>query len=48
MQYDTPTLEVIESAAQLIQFFFGPSVDGNGLPNSLGCCCAPLEVDPEA
>ncbi len=47
MDYAPPTVDVIESATQLIQFFVGPSVDGNGLPNSLGGCNSLLEVEPE-
>lgn len=47
MDYEEPTLEVIESAAQLIQSSVGPRYDGDGYFFSQGCCYAPLEQEAE-
>jgi hypothetical protein len=44
--YEVPQIETVGSASELIQYFFGPSVDGNGFPNSQGLC-SPLEENEE-
>jgi hypothetical protein len=44
--YETPTIEAVGRASELIQFFAGLSTDGNGLPNSQGGeICSALEEE---
>ncbi len=49
MDYHTPTVDVIESASQVIEAYFGPSNDGGGYAFSQGALgIALLEAELEA
>ncbi len=45
MDCQAPTIDVIESATQLIQAFTGPFDDGGGYQFSMGGCHAALEAE---
>ena len=44
MDYEAPRLEVVGSASELIQAFFGPHSDGDGYQFSQGLICDPRET----
>ncbi len=44
MDYGTPTIDVIESATQLIEAYLGPAYDGDGYLWSQGYVAAPVEA----
>jgi hypothetical protein len=48
MDYETPTVEVIDAAATLIQNFAGPRIDGGLSGQSHLSAHAMLEESPEA
>lgn len=45
MNYETPAVEVIGPASELIQNYFGPQTDGGGYTFSQGAVIAPLEEE---
>jgi hypothetical protein len=45
MEYETPTVEVVGPASELIQAYAGPRMDGNGYQFSLGFTCSVLEEE---
>ncbi len=47
MHYETPTIDVIESASQVIEASNGPFSDGGGYQFSMGWSAAPLEAELE-
>jgi len=45
MNYETPTVEVVGPASELIQASNGPRMDGDGYALSLGITCSALEEE---
>jgi len=45
MEYETPTVEVVGPASELIQAYMGPRMDGDGYQFSLGLTCSALEEE---
>jgi hypothetical protein len=45
MKYETPTVEVVGPASELIQAYAGPRTDGDGYAFSLGLTCSALEEE---
>jgi hypothetical protein len=45
MEYETPTVEVVGPASELIQAYAGPRYDGNGYIYSQGFTCSALEAE---
>ena len=45
MKYEAPTVEVMGSASEVIQAYFGPDTDGGGYAFSRGAMCSPLEEE---
>jgi hypothetical protein len=45
MKYETPTVEVVGTASELIQASNGPRTDGDGYIYSQGLTCSALEED---
>jgi hypothetical protein len=43
--YETPKVDEIGSASELIQAYFGPRYDGGGYVDSFGFVCSPLEEE---
>lgn len=43
MNYETPAVDVIGSASELIQAYLGPHSDGDGYVYSQGFTCDPRE-----
>jgi hypothetical protein len=44
MEYQTPSIEVVGPASELIQAYFGPRIDGDGYQFSLAIS-SPLEEE---
>jgi hypothetical protein len=42
MEYETPTVEVVGPASELIQAYAGPHTDGGGYEFSQGFACSAL------
>jgi hypothetical protein len=45
MNYETPTVEVVGPASELIQAYVGPRYDGDGYALSQGFACSALEEE---
>lgn len=45
MKYETPAVEVVGPASELIQASMGPRMDGDGYAYSLGLTCSALEEE---
>jgi hypothetical protein len=45
MSYETPEVDVIGTASDLIQNFAGPRTDGDGLQFSQGAICSSIEEE---
>lgn len=45
MKYETPTLELIGQASELIQAYVGPHTDGGGYEFSQGLVCGPQDEE---
>jgi hypothetical protein len=45
MDYQTPRLDVVGSASELIQAYVGPRYDGDGYIYSFGQVCSSLEEE---
>jgi hypothetical protein len=45
MNYETPTVEVVGLASELIQAYAGPRTDGDGYAYSQGLTCSALEQE---
>jgi hypothetical protein len=43
MDYETPAIEILGPASELIQAYVGPLTDGGGYSFSQGYMCSPLE-----
>jgi hypothetical protein len=45
MRYETPEVDVIGTASDLIQNFAGPRTDGDGFEFSQGAICSNIEEE---
>jgi hypothetical protein len=45
MEYETPVVEVVGPASDLIQAYAGPRMDGDGYMYSQGLTCGPQEEE---
>jgi hypothetical protein len=43
MNYESPAVEIVGQASELIQTFYGPRIDGGGTSFSQGAICSELE-----